>query len=250
MSKNIFDLTSRPKMAKPKNFINKSHQNMKNLTFGGAKKEATIKKNKPPQSTQYSESDIKKLLEGYIEVPRDQWPTVLQKNDHIRYQRADNNLFRRGGFIFSQLINAQTQKKMIQLISNPFIPISATNRLWTISYDDIKTIWKKQRISPVLNQSASTPSSNRDNTNHNENEDEDENEDENSETEEKHGGEEKQAPSQTQPNSQNILPIQNPQQIIPPSIYTQIENIKIELMRLSNEQKNIINLIKRLHNIK
>jgi hypothetical protein len=236
MSKNIFDLTNMPKITKKVTY---------KPAAGGAKKEkSTIqmspkKGNFPLKPAQYTEADIKKLLEGYTEVPRDQWSAALQKNDHIRYQRGDNNLFRRGGFIFSQLINAQTQKRMIQLISNPFIPISTTNRIWTIAYDDIKTIWKKQRNPPISTQSTQRASVNEDN---------EENSDSEAESDEKHGGEDQPVPT-SQPQ-QNILPIQYQQPSISPSIYTQIENIKIELMRLSNEQKNIINLIKRLHNIK
>lgn len=166
----------------------------------------------------YSDDEIKKMLEDYTEVAKEKWPDI-KKNEHIRYRRIQQNLFRRGGFVINQWVNPETQKRMIQLISNPYAPHNSKNAPWTINYDDIQNIWvKNKQLSPRSDQTKETISS----------------------------------PS-SNPKSE-ITSINKPNidmniEYIKHEFNKKIEAIHIELTRLSNEQKNIIALIKKLHKL-
>jgi len=94
------------------------------------------------ESVVYSDNDIKKMLEGYVDVPCEKWP-ILKNRTHIRYKRKDGS-FRRGGFILYQWIgtNELEGKRFIQLSNHPYRSPSSHN--WRVSYDDLDCIWKKE----------------------------------------------------------------------------------------------------------
>jgi hypothetical protein len=208
MPKNMFDLTAGKKgginAEKPKN-----HKERNVLINPSQTRPKMV------ESHVYTDDEIAKLLVGYTQISKESWP-LLKKNDHIRYRRT-NGLFRRGGFIVNQWISIQDSKpstRMIQLISNPFIGISAKNKPWNIAYDDVSTIWQKNKIEPK-------PQSNSDS----------------------------EADSESEPTEKTPKPKQaiGSSEIDLDHIYQQLDAFRVETMRLANEQKNIIELIKRLH---
>lgn len=259
MGKNIFDLAKRPKLnIKPKkpqktpsevlkqggsHSVSKSPskqhfsnpielENITEQTSNVIKNPGEMPK-KPLNLTGIKDDEIQKLLIGYICLPREKW-SELKKNDHIRYRRSDNHLFRRGGWVFNQLVNSQTQKRVFQLITNSFLPPSPTNRIWMVGYDDIETLWVKQKMQETTHSDAESDNAE---TSSDECENPNQNTNLTANSASKQGGAEK------------ILPLPSTQPIVGPSLQTQIESLKVEVMRLGNEQKNIINLIKRLHHI-
>ena len=90
------------------------------------------------------------MLENYEEVPRDEWDQI-PKNTHIRYLRKDG-AFRRGGFIKANYTSSYGEdkgKQSIQLASN----LSYKSSKWTVSFDDLEKIWKKNNSGVPSNNS-------------------------------------------------------------------------------------------------
>ena len=119
MSKdNIFDLTKMiPSSQVPKTFVS---------------------------SKTYSTDEKKNLLNGYMEVPQTKW-SMLEKGDHIRYERLDGK-FRRGGYVSANYIDSNTGERKIRLIWNHSLPAHpSSNATWVLKTNDIKTIWKKTK---------------------------------------------------------------------------------------------------------
>lgn len=96
-----------------------------------------IKKNKEPK--RYSPDDIKKLLEGYVEVQRADWKTI-PVGTHMRYYKT-NGTFVRGGFVTSHWFNAD-KKPFIHLANNinKRAPGYAT---WPVAYEATSRIFMK-----------------------------------------------------------------------------------------------------------
>jgi hypothetical protein len=141
--------------------------------------------------------DEKKLLKGYIEVPQNEWDTIVQ-GLHIRYLRKDG-AFRRGGFVKNSWIGASGKykdKKVLQLGNS--MSYKATK--WTIVLDDINKIWKNN------NNIYTMPNDNKDTINL---------------------------------NKESITYLNN-----------KVDQLIIDIAKINNEQQRLVNLIKKLHNIK
>jgi hypothetical protein len=126
-TENIFDLT---KLV--------PHQNEEEL-----KKEVTIT----------SISDRDKLLQNYIEIPREQWESISQMT-HMRYLRSDGN-FRKGGFVKNIIIGsygARKGKQCFQLASNA--SYKSTN--WQVCFDDLDKVWKRVNDKNAQNNTSGT----------------------------------------------------------------------------------------------
>jgi hypothetical protein len=81
--------------------------------------------------------DIKKLLVGYIAVPKQNWVDI-PTDSHIRYIKSDGT-FIRGGFVISQ--NIKNGKYFMYLTNNLYN--SPNKKNWPVSFDNITTIYKK-----------------------------------------------------------------------------------------------------------
>jgi hypothetical protein len=245
MGKNMFDLTSKSSKSSNTTGYRKSISPKKSSPT--QQKTKNSKENQKITHT-YSREEIKKLLVDYDELPRENWGT-LQKNDQIRYTRLEGNVFRRGGFVIGQFINPQTKKHVIQLIANPYVAEGPTNKPWIISYDDIKTIWKKRpKLVKVSHVASSHTAKQREIR-------------ETSETDPASEDEEEQlartaiTTTPISPRSTSAYNIQGQVHVgvdnaLVELMRQQIEQLKVEVVRLSNDQKDIIALIKRLHHIK
>ena len=156
--------------------------------------------------------DQVKLLVGFNELSKSDWGT-LKMNDFVRYLRKDGS-FRRGGYFknsWAGTYGKNKGKECIQLSSSK----SFKGNTWSVCHDDIDKIWKNEDTQ------IKEPSIN---------------------------------------NTSGVLETKN----IDPEILENIsknhesieymtksmEQIKIDILKINNEQKRIINLIKKLHGIR
>ena len=155
--------------------------------------------------------DQVKLLEGFEEMPKANW-TQLKLNDFIRYLRKDGS-FRRGGYFknsWTGTFGKHNGKECIQLSSSR----SFKGNSWSICHDDIDKIWK--RADKIV---ASTKTN--------------------------------EASGETTNATINpeILETINKNQESLEYLSKSMEQVKIDMLKINNEQKRIINLIKKLHGI-
>ena len=100
-------------------------------------KKLSDKKHSDKKNKTLETEDIKKLLVGYITVPRQNWVDI-QTDTHIRYVKLDGS-FVRGGFVVSQ--NIKNGKYFIYLTNNLYN--SPNKKNWPVSFDNVSTIYKK-----------------------------------------------------------------------------------------------------------
>jgi hypothetical protein len=155
-----------------------------------------------PKASIISNEEQQKLLNGYIEVAREDWIKLID-GDIIRYLRKDG-IFRKGGLIKNSWIGTSGRNKdrnciqMAPLISK-YNNNNNNNNSWTICHDDIDKIWKKKRLTLEIPQEGS-----------------------------------------------KMAILEEKIEFLTRTT----EQQKIDLLKLKNEQTRIINLIKKLHNIK
>jgi hypothetical protein len=153
-----------------------------------------------------------KLLVGFNELPKSDWGT-LKMNDFIRYLRKDGS-FRRGGYFknaWSGTYGKNNGKECIQLSSSK----SFKGNTWSVCHDDIDKIWKNANTQ-IKGASVNNTSNN--------------------------GQESKNIDPEILKNiSKNQESIEY--------MTKSMEQIKIDILKINNEQKRIINLIKKLHGI-
>jgi hypothetical protein len=93
-------------------------------------------------SGKYSKADMKKLLVGYVALPKTLW-TALERGSHVRYIRNDGR-FVRGGFV--TLYSSQNGRDMLTL-ANGFNATAKGYSVWTVALDGVKTLYtKKDRV--------------------------------------------------------------------------------------------------------
>jgi hypothetical protein len=146
--------------------------------------------------------DQNKLLEGCVEIPRDQWDD-LKYHDFVKYLRKDG-CFRKGGYFKNSWVGnygKTKDKKCIQLASSK----NFKSTMWTICHDVVDKMWKTKDVE--INNTHNTMS----------------------------------------PEIMTMINEHNESIVY---LSTSMNNIKTEMSRLNNEQKRIINLIKKLHGIK
>jgi hypothetical protein len=160
-----------------------------------------------------TEESRKKLLANYTEVTPEDWHSI-EPYEHIRYMRKDGQM-RKGGYVKNQWLESNGRNagnQCMQLI-NKLAKYNTT--AWTICFNDIEKIWIRGKLikknKPVRQ---------------NNNVDEEGNAISNSGT--------------LSEETQQTLEFMT----------KQMDMLKTEVTRLSNEQKRIINLIRKLHNIK
>lgn len=152
-----------------------------------------------------------KLLTGFNELPVEEWDT-LKYNDHIRYLRNDGT-FRRGGYFKNSWIGTygkNKDKRCIQLGSSKM----SNTSMWSLCYDDIHTIWKNTTVYKKKSNNDTDIT-----------------------------GEAKEI-------NQELQNMVNTMQETIQYMSKSIEQLKIDVLKNNNEQKRIINLIKKLHGIK
>jgi hypothetical protein len=108
---------------------------------GGDKKAKKYSKDKfeDHKPTTYSNAQIKKLLEGYIEVPRDKWDDIPTRS-HIRYIKKDGK-FVRGGFVSNHWLNKEGDK-FIHL-ANSFARKGKKPATWPMAHATVSRVFKK-----------------------------------------------------------------------------------------------------------
>jgi hypothetical protein len=157
--------------------------------------------------------DQVKLLVGFNELPKSDWGT-LKMNDFVRYLRKDGS-FRRGGYFknaWAGTYGKNNGKECIQLSSSK----SFKGNTWSVCHDDIDKIWKNADTQ-IKGASVNNTSSNG------------------------------QDPKNIDPEIlENISKNQESVEYMTKSM----EQIKIDILKINNEQKRIINLIKKLHGIR
>jgi hypothetical protein len=183
----------------PSNDIKKEVENPYDLTkLANIEEDCEIKKSASILST----ADQNKLLEGCIEVPKDQWDN-LKYNNFIKYLRKDGS-FRKGGYFKNSWIGnygKTKDKKCIQLASSK----NFKSTMWIICHDVVDKIWKNNDDEISRTQNRMSP----------------------------------EMSAMINENNESIVYLSK-----------SMDNIKTEMARLNNEQKRIINLIKKLHGIK
>jgi hypothetical protein len=95
--------------------------------------------NKKYAKKDYSNEQIKGLLVGYIEVPKDKWSDI-PTNSHIRYFKKDGT-FVRGGFVTNHWLNKQG-KPFIHLANN-FKKKAPGYATWPMAHESVSRIFKK-----------------------------------------------------------------------------------------------------------
>jgi hypothetical protein len=106
------------------------------------KKNATIPKYQPGRKfpkTEYTSEQIKKLLNGYIEVPRTSWGKI-PLNSHIRYLKKDGT-FARGGFVINHWLN-KDGTPFIHLANN-FKKNAQGYKTWPMAHENVSKLFKK-----------------------------------------------------------------------------------------------------------
>ena len=172
-----------------------------------------------------------KLLQGFVEVPFDDWGTLIY-SDYIRYLRKDGT-FRKGGYFKNSWIGTygkNKDKSCIQLSAGS----SIKSTTWSICFDDLDKIWKKENEFSARNSGGGNGcgggcvggggngcgggcvGG---------------------------GGNEKNI------NTETLNMIKSHEETIQ-YLSKSLEQLKIDLLKMNNEQKRIINLIKKLHGIK
>ena len=157
--------------------------------------------------------DQVKLLVGFNELPKSDWGT-LKMNDFVRYLRKDGS-FRRGGYFknaWTGTYGKNNGKECIQLSSSK----TFKGNTWSVCHDDIDKIWKN--ADTVIKGSSVNNTSN-------------------------NGQESKNIDPEI---LENISKNQESIEYMSKSM----EQIKIDILKINNEQKRIINLIKKLHGIR
>lgn len=134
----------------------------------------------------------------------------LKYNDHIRYLRADGT-FRRGGYFKNSWIGTYGKNKDKRCIQ---LGSSKTTKvtMWSLCHDDLQKIWKSDTTYKEGSNNTIT------------------------------GG----AKEIDQELQNTVNTMQETIQYMSKSI----EQLKIDVLKNNNEQKRIINLIKKLHGIK
>ncbi len=119
--------------------------NMFDLEKRPAGKKRTVTKTVEKKSTVISPEEQATLLQGYIQVPYEQWGGI-KKYWHIRYERK-GGLFRRGGFVHSvwkTTSKSGVEKMFVKLVSKPNDkPNKDTNPYWVLQLGDIEKIWRR-----------------------------------------------------------------------------------------------------------
>lgn len=95
--------------------------------------------NKKYNKAEYTQEQIKSLLNGYIEVPPDKWKDIPIES-HIRYFKNDGT-FARGGFVTNHWFN-KDGKPFIHLANN-FKKKVKGYATWPIAHESISKIYKK-----------------------------------------------------------------------------------------------------------
>lgn len=99
----------------------------------------------------YSKSDIDKLLQGYIILPKQMW-TSMERGTHVRYMRNDGR-FVRGGFVNSYV--SQNGRDMLTL-ANGFNASEKGYSIWTVALDGVREIYIKKDKIPTKKASTLT----------------------------------------------------------------------------------------------
>lgn len=104
---------------------------------------STIDINKmiPVGSQKIPYEEIVSLLNGYVALPKNYWNTMLVYRQHIRYTRAKDNTFVRGGFIIG--FGKQRGRPTLTL-SNGFDPSKSGYYVWVIGLDAISHLFVKR----------------------------------------------------------------------------------------------------------
>ena len=107
---------------------------MKDGTVIIPKKEAPV----TATSSRYSKEEIQKMLAGYVVLPRMAWEQI-KPGSHMRYVRAFDNRFVRGGFLAGYI---QQKGKTLITLTSGFGGQRKT--AWTLALSSIKTIYVKK----------------------------------------------------------------------------------------------------------
>lgn len=95
----------------------------------------------PVGSSKLTLDEIKKLLIGYVPLPKPYWSTELVYRQHIRYTRLKDNMFVRGGFIIG--FGKQRGRATLTL-ANGFDPKKRGYYVWVIGLDSIGKLFVKR----------------------------------------------------------------------------------------------------------
>ena len=103
----------------------------------------------PAGSSKLPLSEIKRLLEGYVALPKLYWNTELADvletrlvyRQHIRYTRLKDNMFVRGGFITGF---GKQRGRATLTIANGFDQKKRGYYVWVIGLDSIGTLFVKR----------------------------------------------------------------------------------------------------------
>jgi hypothetical protein len=87
----------------------------------------------------YTPQQIKEMLVGYMQVPRDKWIDIPIES-HVRYFKKDNT-FVRGGFVINHWVN-KDGKHFVHL-ANGFNKGTAGYATWPVAYESTDKIFKK-----------------------------------------------------------------------------------------------------------
>lgn len=101
----------------------------------------------PASSSKLPLSEIKRLLEGYVALPKSYWSTELVYRQHIRYTRLKDNMFVRGGFITG--FGKQRGRATLTL-ANGFDQKKRGYYVWVIGLDSIGTLFVKRNAEPAI----------------------------------------------------------------------------------------------------
>ncbi len=94
----------------------------------------------PCTSSKLTLAEIKKLLEGYVSLPRARWGELV-RGQHLRYTRAKDNEFVRGGFLLG--VTMQRNKRIFTL-ANGFDPSVRGYYVWVVQLDSIGALFCKR----------------------------------------------------------------------------------------------------------
>jgi len=97
------------------------------------------------ESTEITPEDRERLLEGYIEIPYEQWDGI-KRGWHIRYERK-GGIFRKGGYADIVWKKTDTDGNILRYIKMTPIfykrPGGYRKSSWIVSLDTLDRIWKK-----------------------------------------------------------------------------------------------------------
>lgn len=91
-------------------------------------------------SSKYSQSEMAQMLDDYTMIPNDKWMS-LTRGQHVRYVRAQDNRFVRGGFVTGY--STQNGRNLLTL-ANGFNANAKGYSVWTIGLNSIKHIYVKK----------------------------------------------------------------------------------------------------------